>query len=154
MGIRRLGRKLFRQYGIDIHRFQPDSSPEAHLALIFRALSPDLVIDVGANTGQYGQLLRRCEYEGRIVSFEPLTKAYEELVGNAKHDNLWEIGPRVALGGEDSETIINVSRNSVSSSLLPMLPTHVSAAPESCTWELNRCLVRRLDVAAMPFSQG
>lgn len=77
-----------------------------------------LVLDVGANVGQYAQRLRRDGYAGRIVSFEPLTAAHAELVRAAEGDPLWTVAPRMALGDADTPIRLNVSAESDMSSVL------------------------------------
>ena len=91
----------------------------------------DLVLDVGANSGQYAMMIRRQGYSGRILSFEPLSSAHLTLQEKSESDPLWEIHPRCALGRAAGEAEINIAGNSVSSSLLPMLALHADAAPES-----------------------
>ena len=97
---------------------------------MLRAASVDLVLDVGANIGQYAMRLREFGYRGRIVSFEPLSTAFKSLEQACASDAGWEAVP-VALGGAPGKATLHVSSNSWSSSLLEMLPGLVEAAPES-----------------------
>jgi hypothetical protein len=43
----------------------------------------DLVLDVGANTCQFAEEIRRESYSGELVSFEPLFRPFKTL-GNWK----------------------------------------------------------------------
>jgi FkbM family methyltransferase len=83
-----------------------------------------LLLDVGANTGQYASLMRRIGYKGRIVSFEPLASAYGDLCQNAGNDGKW-MCENFALGNEPGKSRIHVSKNSYSSSILDILPSHI-----------------------------
>jgi FkbM family methyltransferase len=90
-----------------------------------------VVLDVGANVGQFGGSLRHSGFRGRIVSFEPLPAEHGKLMELTASDDLWEVFDRCALGARVGETTINIAGNSYSSSLLDMLPAHVNAAPDS-----------------------
>ncbi len=126
-----LVKRLLRQAGWDLHRYQPTASPDAQLGRVLHGFGIDLVLDVGANQGQYGALLRELGYRGRIVSFEPLAAAHAVLDARAAGDPGWTVGPRTAIGAEDGSITINVAGNSASSSVLPMLAAHGDAAPHS-----------------------
>lgn len=63
-------------------------------------LRVDLVLDVGANAGQYSQSLREHGDKGRIVSFDPLSITHAILANAAVGDARWEIAPRTAVGSE------------------------------------------------------
>ena len=100
---------------------------------------------MGANIGQFGRSLRDLGYEGRIVWFEPLHAAWNQLAEARRNDSLWEVADRAAIGNEDGEPEINVSGNSVSSSVLKMLKAHVRAAPAAAYVGTEKVPVRRLD---------
>lgn len=104
----------------------------------------DVVIDVGANVGQYCGLVRSLGFAGRVVSFEPGSEAYAALRAAAARDLCWETR-HTALADARGEATLQVSRNSVSSSLLPMLVEHVRAAPGSETSHCEAVPVSTLD---------
>ena len=95
-----------------------------------RSFATDVILDVGANTGQFAKNLRASGYHGHIISFEPLSSAHAILASAATSDSLWDVAERCAVGASDSWTTINIAGNSYSSSLLPMLDLHREAAPE------------------------
>ena len=108
----------------------------------------DLVLDVGANAGQYARSLRAAGYQGEILSFEPLSDAWAQCAASAAADPRWKLAPRMALGARDGEVEIHVAKNSASSSLLPMREIHRQAAPESEYIGREVVALRRLDGAA------
>jgi FkbM family methyltransferase len=99
--------------------------PHARLmADLTRDLQIEWLLDVGANRGQFGKLMRRAGYDRRIVSLEPLSDAFAALQEVASADPLWS-AQRGAAGAEPGRQVIHVSTNSVSSSLLPMGERHL-----------------------------
>jgi FkbM family methyltransferase len=58
-------------------------------------LDVDLVLDVGANVGQYAGIHLRdwTGYRGRIASFEPVSTSYAQCDAAAKDDPLWTVFP-------------------------------------------------------------
>lgn len=116
-----------------VRNVPPSAVQVAGMELVssLRKFEIDLVLDVGANKGQFASEIRHCGYVGRIVSFEPLSQAHGELLQSNAGDPKWDAYPRCALGDHDGEVEINIAGNSYSSSILPMLEAHRSAAPES-----------------------
>lgn len=108
---------------------------------LLRKFGIDLIIDIGANTGQYAQKMRQLGYTGRIVSFEPLPDAFEELSKKASKDPLWE-AVNLAAGNEEGEIELHVSQNSYSSSILDMLPAHAKSAPDSVYTNISKASIR------------
>ena len=92
--------------------------PGPHLAGVLRRLGVSCVLDVGANTGQYAQGLRRLGYTGHIVSFEPSLRAHAELCRNAEGDPRWTTH-RLALGSQQGTAELQVAAASLFSSVLP-----------------------------------
>jgi len=113
-----LVRKLANQLGIEITRFNSKGSDRARLARFLASRNANLVFDVGANVGQYGRELRALGYRGKIVSFEPVAAVHERLTKTAARDANWIVAPRTAIGREEGVISINVSANSVFSSVL------------------------------------
>ena len=146
-------KKAIRSLGFDLTRFHPNASPDARLMAMLEAHKVNLVLDVGANIGQFGKMLREARYRGRIVSFEPLSTARIELISNSQGDSMWEVAPQAAIGGEDGNIEINIAKNSVSSSALDMLDAHSSAAPGSLYIGTELVPLRRLDSIASKYLQ-
>lgn len=109
-------RAAFARAGYDVHR--RDLAHPARRAAAMRARGVDLVLDVGANAGQYAATLRATGYRGRIVSFEPIPAVFAELCGRFAADPRWS-GRGVAVGAGAGTATLNVSDSSVLSSLLP-----------------------------------
>lgn len=82
------------------------------------------------------------------MSFEPLSEAFELLSARAERDAGWRVHQRGAIGDYDGEIEINVSGNSVSSSVLPMLEAHLSAAVDSAYVATEKVPIVRLDTVA------
>lgn len=89
---------------------------QAHVQALLRQLAINLVIDVGANAGQFALGLRSLGYTGRIISFEPQSVLYASLRAAAIGDEQWEVR-HCALGAAASELKINIYRDSTLSSL-------------------------------------
>lgn len=117
--------------GIEAHRFNPAASRLARLMAALRTFDIDMVFDIGANEGQFGQELRAGGYSGQIVSVEPMGTAHARLTQVSQSDATWHVHPRSAVGDRTGEIELNIAGNSVSSSVLPMLASHSSAAPGS-----------------------
>jgi len=147
-------KRWLRHAGLDVSRYVRFAAFDERLSAILQRLRVNLVIDVGANTGQYAMRLRGLGYRGRIVSFEPLASAHAKLTVEAHSDPDWNVAPRLALGERSGDIELKVSANSVSSSVLAMLPSHLAAAPQSAPCAVETVRLARLDDALAPFLRG
>jgi FkbM family methyltransferase len=126
----RLRRHLWT-IGWDVVRFAPGAHPIARRRKLLATYGIGVILDVGANDGQYGATLREdLGFDGYIRSFEPMGAAFSRLEARAARDPRWDVF-QLALGDEEGTATINIAGNSYSSSLLDMLPAHAAAAPES-----------------------
>jgi FkbM family methyltransferase len=84
---------------------------------LFKWADVDCVFDVGANAGQYTDMLRRqISFKGPIISCEPVPELASELRKQAKSDELWFV-EEVALSDQSGQRTFNVSVSSEASSL-------------------------------------
>jgi FkbM family methyltransferase len=142
--IARVLRRYLRKAGYDVVKYEPSSHPLARRATLLSSYEINVVLDVGANTGQYAKQIRDMGYSGKIVSFEPLNSAFIELKENATLDPFWEVY-NFALGNMNGKVVINIASNSCSSSILDMLPSHLQAAPGSKYIGKERIEIKSLD---------
>ena len=72
---------------LQLHQIQEVTT----LRKFFEFFKVDLVLDVGANTGQYAEMLRtKVGFQGKIISYEPFSTAFIELKEKTLHEELME----------------------------------------------------------------
>jgi len=140
--------RLARGLGYDLTPAKKAKSPNAQLTAFLKHHRIDTVLDVGANVGQYGQRLRDWGYEGRIISFEPLSTAHQKLGLRSAPDQHWTIAPRMAIGAENGEVEIQVSAETDMSSILPQSDLMKDISPTSMIEATERVPIHRLENVA------
>lgn len=105
-----------------------------------------LVLDVGAASGEYATELRRSGCTGEIIAFEPLAHLFESLQRRGSRDDRW-LAMRSAVGSENALVDMYVAANGNSSSILPMLDLHSQVAPHARDVGREEVVVSRLDGA-------
>ena len=90
--------KLFGIAGLKISKM--GSTDIGELVGSFKYFEVNVVLDVGANSGQFSKELRKAGYKGRIVCFEPLPSAHLKLSNNFKSDDKTIIYKRAAVGAK------------------------------------------------------
>lgn len=118
-----------RPFEMSLRLREPDAHAKLALQLAYHSMTS--VLDVGANTGQFAISLRQAGYLRGLTSFEPLPDAHAQLTASAQSDPHWTIAPRAAVGAKAGSAQINISKNSHSSSLLPVTKTSTDASPTS-----------------------
>lgn len=144
----RLTNQILSRFGYRmIPRWRETRVPQAdYLRRFLQTYQIELVIDVGANRGQYYDFLRQeVGYTGTVWSFEPLPDLARGLEQRAQVEGNWQIFA-CALGEAEGTASINRMAASEFSSLLA--PSHAQPARFK---EMNRVTesipirVRRLD---------
>jgi FkbM family methyltransferase len=105
----------------------------------------DLILDVGANTGQFARAMRGKFPAAHIVSFEPLPEAFADLDAWARADSN---ATALNIGLGEVEATLPFYRHighSTSSSMLQAHAAGVAAFPQLAGAELTEVPVRRLD---------
>ena len=143
--LKHLAKRLINVAGFELRRIKPKTNPAYQLLIGLKRFDIDLVFDVGANAGQFASELRDIGYAGEIVSFEPLSAASLSLSARAADDSKWHVHQRGAIGDFDGEIEINISGNSVSSSVLPMTEAHSSASIKSAYVGSEKVPIFKLD---------
>jgi FkbM family methyltransferase len=149
--VNKLIKKLARQFGVELKRFNPSTSEICRMQYLFAYHQIDCVLDIGANIGQYAKSLRELGYRGKIVSFEPLPQAYDRLKKNSEKDVLWEVAPRTAIGDKDGEIEINISGNSEASSVLNILDSHLKMSSDFAYVSSETVKLNKLDTIAKSY---
>ena len=94
-------------------------APSIEHRAMLRGLTTDLVLDVGANRGQFTLMVRLIHPKVRIQAYEPLpdaAKLYLSIHGGRKEISLHQL----ALGDQAGSAELHVSGQADSSSLLPI----------------------------------
>lgn len=113
----RTRREVNKRMNIDIVRVSGQYTLNAHIATVLEKYAIDAVIDVGANEGGFGEIMRSIGFKGKIFSFEPINTVFAALAQRAEKDSSWHVF-NFALGSRAGKSKINVSNFSQFSSIL------------------------------------
>ncbi|WP_406831817.1 FkbM family methyltransferase [Pedococcus sp. KACC 23699] len=137
-------KRTAQKFGVDLLRF-PQGDPQFRLASLLGRHHVDVVLDVGANEGQFASGIRGHGFRGRMVSFEPLPGPFRRLEAVASKDPSWTT-VQCALGPSEAVVQMNVAANQgASSSMLPMTSRLEQAAPFARYTGTEDVAQRRLD---------
>ncbi len=136
--MRKRVKAFLRTRGYSIGRRSPD------ILDFLQSRDVSLVIDVGANVGQFALSLRELGYRGKIVSLEPVRHIFDKLEGTAARDPLWTT-LNLALGSAEGSAEIHVSDDSRFSSFLTQTKEARLFDPRSRVTQREVVSVKRLE---------
>jgi FkbM family methyltransferase len=143
--IKKIADMLLHPLGLNIERYFGKELPLKKLAQIAKENNIDLLLDVGANTGQFSIKMIEAGFNKQVISFEPLSSAHSLLIKNAEKYKNWKIFEKCAIGDIDGEIPINISLNSHSSSILKVNKEHTDAAPSAAIFDTETVNIKKLD---------
>ena len=146
--VKQLIKDVFNSVGLKVQRYNPLYEDKTQIYQAIKKIKTDIILDVGSNTGQFSLEIRKRGYNGKIVSFEPLTSARKKLLKHASKDANWLVHEQAAIGDHNGFIDINISKNSVSSSILPIFSSHYNAEADSIYIGIERTAVMTLDSVA------
>lgn len=141
--VRKWAHNVIRRFGFDVRRVSPDPYSSVIAQIISREV--DVVIDVGANVGDFGALLRSKGFRGSIFSFEPVLTSFLACSSRASSDPNWHV-LRLALGSRNGEDEMRVtSGDAAASSFFKLGSRHLDAAPGITETRIERVPTITLD---------
>lgn len=121
------------------------ASYELALGLELSGVKPSVVIDVGANVGQFGIAVSGRLRPSRVICFEPNPEAAAQLRQNVLTKP--EISVRaIGIGAKPGILSLRVNSHSHSSSFLPLTDEHRTAFPFATEMERVEVKVSTLDL--------
>lgn len=137
-------RSAFQRLGYDLVPLERDETHVTRYLLEHFAIQQ--LVDVGANQGQFAKRMRGLGFRGEIISFEPGAEAFALLARRVRSDAAWT-AHKLAVGSVPGVRTLQVSENSVSSSLLDVREVHLAAEEASRAAHVEPVKVVRLDDA-------
>lgn len=138
-------KKLLRRVGYDIVPFAAENYPDLKRRMqLIDHFGIDVLLDVGANQGQYATTMRKLGFTGKIVSFEPLSTVFAKLKEHARDDPNWK-AVNLALGSGNETATLNIANKSQASSIREMLPELKKMTPHMAYAGTEEIKVRTLD---------
>ena len=138
---------FFSLFGLSIKRKIYLYDAKKNLNKTIKHFKIKSILDIGGNTGQFAENVLESGFNGKIVSFEPLSKEHQIIkkkIEKRKNKN-WFLEERCALGQKEKKQRIFISGNSESSSLLKILKKHVEMRPLSKIVSSEIVKVKKLD---------
>lgn len=145
--LERTKRQLGKLTGLHIKlkRFTASASEPLRTAMLLEGAGVDLVIDIGANTGQFAESLYDFGYRGQVLSFEPVPEAHQEISTRSKPYPQWSIADRMAIGDTDGEIEFHITDDTQFSSVLPIEDSFAAHNTKSSVVKKEMLPIHRLD---------
>jgi len=109
---------------------------------VIRQCGVEVVLDVGANAGQWAAVILDDGFRGKIISFEPHPEAFAKLIEKAWKNN---VCLNIGLGSRDDTAQFYLTKESVNSSFMKPLDSAVRLITSTAVVSEQPLLIRSLD---------
>lgn len=150
MLVNKINEFLVKNFGLKIARARPTFDLARKSLVSQNGIS--LIIDGGANRGQWASAVINDFPAIKVLSIEPVICAYNELAAAASRHKNWEV-LNAALSDHAGTAIINVSDNDQQSSSLLSPGSHLNYYPSVKFTELQETKLLTLDALDIPKSE-
>lgn len=151
----RFKRQLALKTGVyfRIKKINPTVSEFMRVAKLLNHYKITKVLDVGANTGQFAESLIDFGYKKSIVSFEPVESARIQLLKRASNYSNWELAEKTAIGNFKGTVEINVSDETVYSSIKEIKSEYTKHTSVARTVHKETVPINKLDDLSTYYSE-
>ncbi len=135
--LRRTARRVLASQGFELRRMNRRGARglDDLLIRLLREKTATVVLDVGANRGRFFDYLRGQGYEGRVISFEPLSEPFATLARRAEGNPRWDAVQVAISDAPGAATMHRSGKADVMSSLLTTTDVMLSAMPAAAATE-------------------
>ena len=122
---------LLKLFNLQVNKITLSNNFNYYIVQTLKHYKIDIVIDIGANEGQFAKNIIQYGYKNKIISFEPIKNIHQILKKNSKNYNNWIIEENIGFGETEGTKEINISKNNVSSSILKIKKKFVNLKPDT-----------------------
>ena len=90
--------KFLKLFNLQLNRITLSNNFYYHVVRTLDNYNIDLVLDIGANEGQFAKKIIQYDYNKEILSFEPIKSVHKQLLINSKKYQNWKIYKSCAFG--------------------------------------------------------
>lgn len=119
-------KRILKSFGYDLTRINGGlgyGTTENELLKIIESVDTDLVLDIGANKGQFASKLYNYGYNKELISFEPLSEPYKKLLKKSENNSKWKVYEKCCVGADTENIDVQISNLIGNSSILNIKST-------------------------------
>ena len=144
--IKNIIRTAFKKkgYNLRLSKVNAGNNEEVLMKQLFDKHNIGLILDIGANHGQYVDSIRKMGYTNKFICFEPVKDAFNDLHFKFESDDKVK-AHNCAVGDKNKKITINVSKCDMCSSILDIAKITTDVVADAKYIGAEECNERTLD---------